>query len=69
MAPAHANIARKLAGRSDQWSSPVDPDLARAIIFHLRQMSKSWNKSVKEEVPLISKTKVLHVEVDASLSG
>jgi hypothetical protein len=69
MALGHANTARKLAGKSKEWDSRVDTELAKAIVFHLSEMQRWWRLAFEEEVPLTACLKILVCETDASLSG
>ena len=69
LALAHANTARKLAGRNDGWDSPVDAVVARSTVFHLKEALQRWTDAADELVPLTSTLKCLDVFVDASLTG
>jgi hypothetical protein len=69
MAIGHANVARKLAGKSESWDGPMDVDAARGATFHLEEMQRMWELAKEEGVALTSGTKTLLLETDASLSG
>ncbi len=69
MALEHANVARKLAGKSESWDGPIDVDAARGATVHLEEMQRMWDLAKEEEVALTSSTKTLLLETDASLSG
>ena len=65
----HANTARKLVGAYAAWDSPVDIEVGRATLHHLREMLRLWKEAAEEIVPLTSTISRLVVESDASLSG
>ncbi len=51
------------------WDSPVDIEVGRATLYHLREALRWWRQASLEDVPLLSKVTRLTVTTDASLSG
>jgi hypothetical protein len=69
IALGHANVARKLTGKSPGWDTPVDLRTAAAASLHLAEMKRHWNSSLTEKVALFHSIRSLRIETDASLSG
>ncbi len=61
LAVAHANTARKLAGKNDAWDSPADALVAKSTVHRLKEALHRWEEASEEVVPLTAP--------NASLSG
>ena len=66
---AHANVVRKIAGKQEDWDTPLDPSALTAARSHLEKAQQHYEAALEEEVPLFSNVHALRVETDASLVG